>query len=320
MGVGDPRVHENRTGHEDEAARLPRHPALESALRRRIEQPPVEVEGHDHVVLRQFLGRGRKGRQDSAGVLRAALAGSAQDDVDRHALVAFEHVPHELVFATRAASQEQHLRDPVDHLDLGHLPVVGRRAVGSGRNHPHGQITTARRRQARHVEPHGDEFATGSQHGLGGVDHAARCRGGLRIAPRGVAGRHFGEFHADRLACQSLGLQVGRHGKTVARKHAGRHEQVGDTHIRRQAVGADADCVHGHARLAERRHRRRGINAGVVRAVGQHDHTGKHAGRLLIEHPRKRFTQSRFIAAGREPIGPCAGGRRHGRLRRRRGR
>ena len=312
LRVGDPCIHEDASRHEDQPTRLPRHPPFEAGLRRRVEQPPVVVEGHHHVIFRQVLGGGRKRRQDPAGVLRAALAGGAEQHIHGDALVAFEDVPHELVFAARATCHEQHLRDAVDHLDLGHLTVIGGRAIGGGRNHSHGQIAAAWRLQSGHVEPHRDEFAAGAEHCLRGVDHAARCRSGLRLAPRGVAGRHFGKLHADRLTSQPLRLQICGDGESIARKHAGRHEHVGNPHIRRQTVRSDPQRVHGHARLAEGRHRRHRIDAGVVGTIGQHDHAGQHTRRLLVEHAGQRLPQTGLVAAGREPRGPVAVGRRVG--------
>ena len=95
-----------------------------------VELAPVGVEGYDRVVLRQLLHRVREGFQDFVGVLRNSLGGRLQQHVDDHVaavfgdLAAAEHVAKELIFARRAAGEQEDAALAVDDFDIGLALVV----------------------------------------------------------------------------------------------------------------------------------------------------------------------------------------------------
>ena len=174
----------------------------------------------------------------------SAACGGSQKDVDGEALVAFEHIPHELVFTRRPTRHEEHQGDPIDDFDLGHLGIVRRRPVTGGRNDPQHQFMAARCFEPRHLESDSRQFTVGRQHHLGGIDHASPLRrhGVVASVGRGPVGQL--DFH--RLPGEPLGLEVALNGEAIPRIHPRWGEQIGDTDIRWQSVRSGPHAEHRH--------------------------------------------------------------------------
>ena len=131
MPILDPVVGVDGTGDKHQTAGFLADPPLEqvdprvASGRIGIQIEPIGIEGHDRVVLRQFLHRGRKMIQNRMRVLRNRSVGRLQNHIHDRIVIAAQLIAEKLVLARRTARQEQHAILAIDDFHVGVAHQVG---------------------------------------------------------------------------------------------------------------------------------------------------------------------------------------------------
>src|SRR6185437_4642080 len=291
----------NRSGNRDQTARLVADPALDKFLLRRRQHAPIGIESHDRIVGEQLLAGFGKLLQDRVGVLRDALGAGLQQHVDDHVLVAAQLVAQELVLARGTAREQQDLGFAIDDFDVDFLLIVA--LVAILRRRPDFQTQRAA------ADLVGDQFeldrhdlAVAAQNNL-----LYALADALFVGRRGAGPRAARkQLDANRLAGQTLGLQITGGHVAIARIGAGRGYEIADPHVHRLLQRANAHGVDRNPRFAGQFDGRGRIEAGILLAIGEHDHAGDRPGPAVGLDPLAQgLTQPRFRAArrqAREPI------------------
>ncbi len=135
-------------GDDDQPAGLLGHEAIEQFDLQFVQLQPVEVEGHDAVVLKQFVGQFREIEQHVVRFLRHAGRAGLEQHVERHVAVAKQLVTQEPELAHRATGQQQHLGFALDDGHACRLEVVTRFHVVVRRDELSESIATSPLRSA----------------------------------------------------------------------------------------------------------------------------------------------------------------------------
>ena len=162
------------------------------------------------------------------GVLRHRAVGRLQDHIDNRIAIAAQLIAEKLIFASRAAGQEQHAILAVDDFDIGLTHQIARQllsaALAGGELHAKLQRAAARLLNAAQLEL--DPLllsAAGKDDRLLPLGIPARGIGGARLA-----GGPRKQFHLD-LPGHPLRFDFGGHGEAVARISPRRRREIGDS-------------------------------------------------------------------------------------------
>ena len=133
--VAGPFGSRDRTCHDDQATGLLGHPSLQNFDLLRSQFGPIGIEGDDRIVL-GHLGKGLgELRQKLLGLLRYSRSTRLQEDVRLNRRFAKQKISHELIFAGRAASEDQDGRIGFHHANLAFELIVGCiRVAGRGKD------------------------------------------------------------------------------------------------------------------------------------------------------------------------------------------
>src|SRR6056300_1317352 len=134
-----PGFHEDASCHEEESARITRHPPLESATGSGIELLPVKVNGDQHVVGVECLGSRGEFVKNLSGILGESRQGRSEQNIDRKTSVSGEDIAEKAVFAAGAPGQHQHVHGGGDDFNIDGFEIVLWLAVIAWRKNTNGQ-------------------------------------------------------------------------------------------------------------------------------------------------------------------------------------